>query len=199
MSRFWERQPEETSKAYEAFICYRDLGPDRSLAKAAESYYGSSTNLAQIGLWSRKFDWVARVRAYDDFLEMERRAAVEEYERARGVDLARRREDLRLLNFENEEKAAQIEAQVLEQFANTPLVRSRATRFVEKGRAVEYVVEPAVTSFDLSAKRLHEIATRSEPAKVDVSTRTYDLTQATDEQLRRIVAGEDPDEVLGLG
>jgi hypothetical protein len=196
VSRFWERQPDETGKAYEAFTCYRDLGPDRSLAKAAESYYGSSTNLAQIGLWSRKFDWVARVRAYDDFLEMERLAAVEDYERKRAADLARRREDLRLLNFENEEKAAQIEAQILAQFAEMPLVRSRAVRYVD-GRPVEYVIEPAVSAFDLSAKRLHEIATRSEPAKVDM--KTYDLSQATDEQLQRIANGEDPGEVLGLG
>jgi hypothetical protein len=127
---------------------------------------------------------------------MERLAAVREHERKRGADLAKRREDLMLLNFENEEKAAKIEAQVLGQFADMPLVRSRATRY-EDGRPVEYVIEPAVSAFDLSAKRLHEIATRSEPSKVDM--RTYDLSQATDEQLQRIADGEDPASVLGLG
>lgn len=45
------------------------------------------------------------------------------------------------------------------------------------------------------AVRLHKIATRSEPARMD--TRTYDFDSMTDEQLERIAAGEDPVRVLG--
>ncbi len=153
-------------------------------------------SLPLIKRWGARHDWVARAQAYDDFLEMERLAALEEYERARSTDLARRRENHRYQIFENEEKAAQIEAAFLQQLSEMPLVTSRATRY-EDGRAVEYVIEPAVSAFDLSAKRLHEIATKNEPAKVDM--KTCDLSQATDEQLQRIASGEDPASVLGLG
>ena len=35
-AELWERLPQESMKAYAAFCAYRDLGPDRSMAKAGE-------------------------------------------------------------------------------------------------------------------------------------------------------------------
>lgn len=160
--RAFERQPEETPKQYEAFQSYRDMGISRSAGKVAKEL-GKSRGL--IERWCSKNDWVERARAYEDFLEMERRTAVEEAERERATDLAKRRKDLRDKNFENEEKAARIEAAVLAELEKMPLVRSRVSR-TEDGRPVEYVIEPAITSFDLAAQRLHRIATRSEPQKI---------------------------------
>lgn len=72
MAEIWERLPEESSKAYEAFCIYRDLGVDRSIEKTAKSRLkpGSYSWLRN---WSSKYNWVERARAYDDYLEREKR------------------------------------------------------------------------------------------------------------------------------
>lgn len=59
----WERQPEETTKAYEAFCIYRDMGRERSLSKVAEKLQKSYT---LIGRWSRENGWVERAAKWDD-------------------------------------------------------------------------------------------------------------------------------------
>lgn len=61
----WERQPEESAKAFEAFAIYRDMGNDRSIAKVAEKLGKSEALLHR---WSSKFDWVNRAAAWDDEL-----------------------------------------------------------------------------------------------------------------------------------
>jgi hypothetical protein len=58
----WERQPEETAVAYEAFTVYRDLGASRSLSKASRQLSKSKPLLQR---WSSTWSWVARVDAWD--------------------------------------------------------------------------------------------------------------------------------------
>jgi len=87
----WERETGETQRAYEAFKIYRDLGPRRSLRRAAELVYGEGTgSVRRIEKWSRAHDWVARAQAYDDYHEMIRREAIESYERSQGTDFGYR-------------------------------------------------------------------------------------------------------------
>ena len=75
----WERQKSESSKAYAAFCSYRDMGVSRSLVKIVNTVYGESTegkpsaNLRQLSTWSSKYGWVARVEAYDVYLEAKSR------------------------------------------------------------------------------------------------------------------------------
>jgi len=57
---------EKTAKAYRALTCFRDLGPKRTLKKAAQTYYGTTSNLRQVAEWSPNNDWVARAQAYDE-------------------------------------------------------------------------------------------------------------------------------------
>ena len=47
-AELWERLPQESMKAYAAFCAYRDLGPDRSMAKAGE-VLGKSQGLMEAG------------------------------------------------------------------------------------------------------------------------------------------------------
>jgi hypothetical protein len=58
----WNRQPGETSKAYEAFSLYRDLGSERSTRRVSEQLAKSETLIKR---WSGKYDWVARAGAWD--------------------------------------------------------------------------------------------------------------------------------------
>lgn len=59
----WERQENETPRAYEAFCVYRDLGPGRSITKTSQALHKNRTT---IGEWSTKNDWVKRATAWDD-------------------------------------------------------------------------------------------------------------------------------------
>lgn len=75
----WERREEESTKAYEAFCTYRDMGRERSLSKVAEKLQKSETLM---GRWSRTYDWVKRAAKWDDEQDrIEREAARKEQER----------------------------------------------------------------------------------------------------------------------
>lgn len=58
----WERQKGETSRAYEAFCTYRDMGASRSINKTAQKLSKNRTTIAE---WSARNDWVKRVAAWD--------------------------------------------------------------------------------------------------------------------------------------
>jgi hypothetical protein len=64
----WEKQPEESSKAFGAFKVYRDLPPHkRSLRNAVRELFGILTEpkLRQFSRWSSKYGWVWRTSAWD--------------------------------------------------------------------------------------------------------------------------------------
>jgi hypothetical protein len=58
----WDRQPGETSKAYGAFVTYRDMGPERSLERVAHTLGKSTTIMSR---WSAAHNWVSRTAAWD--------------------------------------------------------------------------------------------------------------------------------------
>jgi hypothetical protein len=66
----WEQQPGESTKAFEAFATYRDLGAKRSTARVAQKL-GKSKTLTD--RWSSQWMWVERVRAYDRDLDKQAR------------------------------------------------------------------------------------------------------------------------------
>lgn len=55
----WERLPEETGRAYEAFRAFRDLGPTRRLVDVPD------TKLGTVRGWSQRYRWQERARAWD--------------------------------------------------------------------------------------------------------------------------------------
>lgn len=84
----WERQEGETSKAYEGFCAYRDLGPSRSIAKAGQKLGKNKVTLER---WSTENEWVKRVAAWDAEQDrIARQAQVDEIKkmRKRHADLA---------------------------------------------------------------------------------------------------------------
>lgn len=65
-------QYKETTKAALAFSIYEAMGPDRNLRALVNK---TGTKLAQLGVWSSKYSWVARCTAYDmQAIERDRKA-----------------------------------------------------------------------------------------------------------------------------
>lgn len=67
----WERQPNESAKAYESFSIYRDMGASRSLAKVGQEV-GKSKKMME--KWSRAHNWVERAEQWD--LEKDRQTRI---------------------------------------------------------------------------------------------------------------------------
>ncbi|MEI6805578.1 MAG: hypothetical protein WCK49_03615 [Myxococcaceae bacterium] len=61
----WERQDNESSPAFEAFVMYRDTQP-RSLRKVSESL---SKSKSLIGSWSKTHTWGQRCQQWDNELD----------------------------------------------------------------------------------------------------------------------------------
>jgi hypothetical protein len=64
----WDRQAKETSKAYDAFLTYRDLGFKRSVLQAYRLTVGKPEAQASSGgflKWYKDFRWAERARAWD--------------------------------------------------------------------------------------------------------------------------------------
>ena len=73
----WEKRKSESTRAYRAFCVYRDMGADRSLSKVREKLGRKSGYERQLQEWSSNHEWVNRVAAYDEHLEMLLRADLE--------------------------------------------------------------------------------------------------------------------------
>ncbi|HUR47570.1 MAG TPA: hypothetical protein VMZ27_16930 [Candidatus Saccharimonadales bacterium] len=54
--------PGETLEAFEGFVCYFNLGHERTLRLVAKKLDASIDTLKE---WSSKFDWIARIKAYE--------------------------------------------------------------------------------------------------------------------------------------
>lgn len=57
-----ERQPKETGPAFEAFRCYLEMGPSRSVHKVARQLSKSDTLIKR---WSSRWSWVERTRKFE--------------------------------------------------------------------------------------------------------------------------------------
>lgn len=90
-SHRWEQRPGETARAYAVFCRYRDLGPLRTLRRAAAGFYHQHPELTdddrlaaltkpqldQAKEWSRHHEWVDRAQAWDHHLDEISRAEQE--------------------------------------------------------------------------------------------------------------------------
>ena len=64
MSKIYDRQDTDTDKSWAAFCKYRDMRGDRSLEKVRQEIGHRSGRNVQI--WSSKYKWNERCRAFDD-------------------------------------------------------------------------------------------------------------------------------------
>jgi hypothetical protein len=178
--RAWERQGGETSRAYEAFSTYRDLGPARSLAKVGQ-ILGKSTGLME--RWSSAHSWVDRVAALEARDEMLRREAVEEHLQAGAEDHAAREARI-------QEKLLEIREQAADQalaIARWPISEQRIVKEGEDGSDVTYIFSPArwtkSTAIGLAQLAAGAVAGLA-PRREDEAEAEYDLSEITEEEIQ---------------
>lgn len=71
----WEKQPEETPRAFGAFRVYRDLGPARRLLETHRRFLNEPAAEVvnrTIDNWSMKFLWAQRAAAFDIYTDAQR-------------------------------------------------------------------------------------------------------------------------------
>jgi hypothetical protein len=79
----WTRRPTETSRAYDAFMRFCDLGQRRTLRTLCEINRLSKSTVAS---WQTNHDWIDRAKAYDEWLVRE--SALDQVEQVK--DMRRR-------------------------------------------------------------------------------------------------------------
>jgi hypothetical protein len=84
----WERLPDEPSRQFEWFCCYKLLGPGRSLRAAYRQFQSQKASLGAVSqksaplpaAWQNsvvQYDWKARALAYDESQRAEREQEME--------------------------------------------------------------------------------------------------------------------------
>jgi hypothetical protein len=80
----WERLEGEPTKAYELFCFFRDYGPSRTYSAVARKYNGIEFDSGHDNLraYGKKWNWLARAQAYDDYILKEELAVAEKLTKA---------------------------------------------------------------------------------------------------------------------
>ncbi|MFN0166706.1 MAG: hypothetical protein ACKV22_09765 [Bryobacteraceae bacterium] len=96
----WEQRRGESSKAFAAFLAYRDLGKERSIDKCFVLQSSGKTAAARAPrhwfAWSQRFEWPERARAWDVHSERVQQAAFEQRVR----ELARQQAEFEVAEFQ---------------------------------------------------------------------------------------------------
>ncbi len=66
MANSWEKLDSESSRAFQRFCSYRDMGIDRSLRKLARDLQINVSTLAEL---SKKYSWQTRITDFDIYIE----------------------------------------------------------------------------------------------------------------------------------
>jgi hypothetical protein len=179
--RLYDRETDESTKAFEAWTVYRDLGAKRSLQKASEMYYGHGANVGQFARWSRRYGWVERTRAFDVEREMIRRSAIEDHLKAQAEDHAAREARIQERLLEIREQAAEQSLEMLQY----PLTEQYILREDEEGNKITYVLRPSRWS-KATAVQLAHLASNAQTgagSPIEDEESEYDLSALTEEEL----------------
>lgn len=146
----WDRQENESAKAYAAFCAYRDYGIDRSITKVLRTYNDKYGSRSLLNRWSNRFGWVKRCYAYDVFMEKERRKELYIYH----LEMTKRHaEQAQLL----QEKAIS----ALQDIEPSSLSNQELLRYMEVGMKLEkdafgYAIEGEVSYRDEEEHKQHD-------------------------------------------
>ncbi len=176
----WDKQENETGKAYAAFSSYLQLG-DRSHAKLVEKLGKSSGYTRVLENWSGTYNWVERAEAYDAYIDTRAREKAEK-------DVIERRAKLQ----EREWKASEGLIDRAMEILKLPLTQRTITdqKRNEKGEevAVFYTIEP-VNFTGRDAARLMDAGSKLGRLSTGMTTDTQ----------RRELTGKDGEPLPGAG
>jgi hypothetical protein len=113
MPHLFEQQPRESSKAFAAFSLYLSLGPQRSLAAVGRKLGKSKVVIER---WSSKFEWPARVQAYDAHLAVVEREAAEALARVNAAEREKRKQQVLDEEWQMHSEAIQAGREALKRF-----------------------------------------------------------------------------------
>jgi hypothetical protein len=145
MPHLFEQQPKESSKAFAAFSLYLSLGPQRSLAAVAQKLAKSQQLLKR---WSTKFEWPARVQAYDAHLAIVEREAAEALARANAAEREKRKQKVLDEEWELHNEAIRAAKVALERFHE----RGKGATLGDAARMLEIASKLGRLSSGLSEK-----------------------------------------------
>jgi hypothetical protein len=178
-SRSFDRIEGESPAAFEAFCLYRNMGSGRSLVKVREAL-GRPPEDRMLYKWSSDYNWVARVKHFDEMIELKAREIAESYipiwEQRRQVALER----MMLFSAKLMSKA--------EAMLDHPIVKE-VTQKSEDGRNHYTIIDPAgwtwsglatvvKTAAELQAATIAEGLMLSDDQSFDVETATADQLRA---------------------
>jgi len=130
----------ESSKAFEAYKLYRDMGIGRSLNAVAEQLYGEKAQSSKrsVSRWSARFRWVARAQSRDDYIDFIKQQAIQDHQREMGQQLAERQQKLQ----EGLLEAREMALEQVKRMLRFPLTEEVARRKGEDGETT-IVIRPA--------------------------------------------------------
>ena len=157
--RAWERQPNESAQAYEAFSIYLEQGADRSQREVAKKL-GKSLTL--ISRWASKYEWVERCRQYDNHLAEEaRKKAVKD------IQAMNKRHITAAINLMS------VATTALLQMKPEDLDPKDVIRFMDRAAAIEKAARLSELEVVTSAEKKQE-ETNAAPTLADVIQAAYD-------------------------
>jgi hypothetical protein len=170
------RLPNEGVKAWQAFMIYRDMGPDRTLRDVSNKLRKSED---LIWRWSSQWEWVKRARAFDQYNE-----SLEIKQAQSSVPLwEQRRQEVLEKNWERAERLwSRVEA----------MLKHPLTVEVYSGKQGTVEVHPNKWNYS-SLAQIAKVAAELQAATVAEALPTaqeeaFDVETATLEELREFVA-----------
>lgn len=164
----------ETRKSHEAFCIYRDMGLDRSLKKVRLQLGRPEGYQRTLELWSRKYQWVLRVRAYDQHLESAKAAVHTAVVVDNETMWLQRREQVREVGYEIASQLFDKAKQML-QFPITRVTREEKGQNA-KGEYINYITIEPVRWSVRDIGRMADIANKIARLTVDLPTEIVDIT-----------------------
>ncbi len=168
-SKPWDRLPDETPKAWFAFVTYRNLGPSRTNKEVARILYGHECRRV-IERWTGPYKWQERAAAYDEYL-----SAMAEQETSNKIKEMAKRHAALATNFQ---------AKVVERLQSldaSKLTHSDAIKYLEVATRIER------TAYDMPVDTKKILAeTFSQDIAKPSTNQEYDLTVLNDEELEQL-------------
>lgn len=163
----WERQEGESSKAFESFVIYRDMGAKRTFTAVADTLHKSCTLIRR---WKEQWDWEKRAMAYDNSLEKEARAEAAKGIRKmieRHIKIAVDMQDKAVASLEKM-GAEELTPKEIREFIKMATELERQSRVLENERTAENVDnEQSLASVIINAYREREEKNNADDSGTD--------------------------------